>query len=99
MALNHQEKMTQAKIESQKKWRAEKAKFIAENDSHIANYFRGLPDTCKKLWHRCFTAKSSGREAIKAKCYDCSGYNREEIKNCTVRTCPLWNYRPFKKGN
>lgn len=32
-------------------------------------------------------------QAIRAKCYDCSGFQWSEVKNCPVVNCPLWVYR------
>ena len=32
-------------------------------------------------------------QAIRLKCMDCSGWQREEIKNCYVKKCPLHPYR------
>lgn len=35
-------------------------------------------------------------KAVKLKCYECSGWNRHEVKHCTVVLCELW---PFRLGN
>lgn len=32
-------------------------------------------------------------KAIRSKCYECCGQNKEEVKLCTVKTCPLFSYR------
>ena len=32
-------------------------------------------------------------ESIRLKCLDCSGYQRNEIRLCTVAGCPLYPYR------
>jgi hypothetical protein len=34
--------------------------------------------------------------AIQAKCWDCSNFQREEVKLCTVKSCALWNLRPWQ---
>ena len=39
---------------------------------------------------------NSKAAALKAKCLDCSCWQRVEITNCTVTTCPLWPYRPYQ---
>lgn len=36
-------------------------------------------------------------QAIRLKCLDCSGFQPGEIKECTVKDCPLYLYR-FKKN-
>jgi hypothetical protein len=33
------------------------------------------------------------KQAIRAKCIDCSGGNRAEVKRCESEDCPLWPYR------
>lgn len=38
---------------------------------------------------------ASPRRAIKAHCLSCSGFSRDEIRHCTVITCPLHRYRPY----
>lgn len=96
MPFGDKEKMKQARIQAQKDWKIESSHFVRTESEKIAEYFSALPDTFKKLWHRCYTGKSSKPEALKAKCYDCSAGDREEIKNCAVKTCPLWHHRPFK---
>lgn len=43
----------------------------------------------------------SAQKAIKAKCLDCCGFQKEEVKQCTCVVCPLWPFRlgknPYKK--
>lgn len=41
--------------------------------------------------------KFSLRKSINAKCYDCSCEQIEEIRNCTAKSCPLWNVRPYQE--
>jgi hypothetical protein len=31
--------------------------------------------------------------AIRAKCLDCSGYDKEEVDACELRDCPLYTFR------
>ncbi|MDO4982162.1 MAG: hypothetical protein Q4E35_01235 [Eubacteriales bacterium] len=39
------------------------------------------------------TAKTSPLKAIKAKCLDCMGGHKKEVKLCPSVECPLWNFR------
>lgn len=39
--------------------------------------------------------KLTRKKAIKAKCLDCSGGIRAEVRRCTATNCPLW---PFRMG-
>lgn len=36
-------------------------------------------------------------QAIRAKCIDCSAGERGEVKNCTMKDCPLYPYRMGKR--
>lgn len=42
---------------------------------------------------------SSKAAGIKAKCLDCSCWQRLEIANCLVLACPLYPYRPYQTDN
>lgn len=39
------------------------------------------------------TKRLTRAQAIKAKCLDCSGWQRQEVKHCPIKDCPLWIYR------
>jgi len=32
-------------------------------------------------------------KAIKAKCLDCCGYQKKEVKFCSALNCPIWLFR------
>ena len=32
-------------------------------------------------------------QAIRAKCLDCCGGQKAEVRRCHIRDCPLWPYR------
>lgn len=35
--------------------------------------------------------------AIAAKCWDCAGFNKEEVRRCPMEgRCALWPHRPWK---
>ena len=36
-------------------------------------------------------------QAVRLKCLDCSAYELSEVRNCTIKTCPLWRYRMGKR--
>lgn len=54
-----------------------------------------IPELWKKLFDKAYGGNSKA-SALKAKCLDCSCFNREEVRSCTVQTCPLWIYRPYQ---
>ena len=51
--------------------------------------------SCLKTFENAYKGKSR-RLAIKAFCFECMGYDRAAIRNCTAPACPLWEVRPFK---
>lgn len=36
------------------------------------------------------------RKSIDACCYECGGFNINEVRNCPVVKCPLWQVRPYQ---
>jgi hypothetical protein len=57
-----------------------------------------VPERLKGLFLRVLDGEASPRQAIKAKCYECVCFEdvNKRIRDCTVYTCPIWGYRPFK---
>ena len=53
-----------------------------------------------KLYEGVFKKAFSGKSkasALKAKCLDCTNLDRKEITLCTVKSCPIWLYRPYQE--
>ena len=71
------------------------SKFTSENSAK-SNYLRLVPRSYRSRLYDLYNGAKSLSVGIKMKCYDCSGYNRDEVINCTVTTCPLHNLRPRK---
>jgi len=59
----------------------------------IAERLEQIPESQQGIYRRAIERKSMAA-AVKAFCYECMGYLREEVKVCTDRACPLWMYRP-----
>ncbi len=59
---------------------------------------RDAPPSSRGILGRAFAGESSPREAIRAMCLTCVGYQRDEITNCTGWSCPLWKFRPYQEG-
>lgn len=36
------------------------------------------------------------KRAIKHFCYECMGFQKAEVRNCTAPNCPLYIFRPLK---
>ncbi len=53
-----------------------------------------MPPSHRNSYRQAVSGEASPREAIKAHCLECMGWNRAEVAQCTGRACPLWFYRP-----
>jgi len=64
---------------------------------HLA-YVRALPLRFQGLFRKVFLSSVAPRQAIKAKCIDCVGFETVSmrIQNCPTWKCPLWQYRPYR---
>ncbi|MEW6195601.1 MAG: hypothetical protein AB1521_10650 [Bacteroidota bacterium] len=45
------------------------------------------------------TKRLSPVKAIKAKCLDCSGGSKKEVRECIIQDCPLYTFRLGKNPN
>jgi hypothetical protein len=68
---------------------------MSKKDEVRADYQDQLPINCQNRFKKAYSGKSKAN-AISAKCMDCCAFQRDEVKNCTVYICPLWDYRPYK---
>jgi hypothetical protein len=52
------------------------------------------------LYRKALLGQVSPRQAIKAKCQECVCWEEmvSRIGQCTVRSCPIWAYRPYQDG-
>jgi hypothetical protein len=59
-----------------------------------------VPKRCRRILDRAYRGLATQKGAIQAKCLECCGFEDvpERIETCTVYSCPLWAYRPLKKG-
>lgn len=58
-----------------------------------------LPCDCQQVWTRAIQGKCSPRQAIKAMCQQCMGWEDylALIRDCGSRDdCPLWHLRPYQ---
>jgi hypothetical protein len=61
-----------------------------------ARRLAACPRSSKRLLASCWAQKASPRQAIKAFCAECVGYDRDAVAGCTACACPLWRYRPYQ---
>lgn len=55
------------------------------------------PASARSLLARRYSRKASPRQAVKAFCQECCGYDRAAIRDCTAFACQLWNLRPYQQ--
>lgn len=65
-------------------------------EERIEITLRNAPTSAKMSLGRAFDGVASPRQAIKAKCLECCGFDRKTVAGCTGYSCPLWAYRPFQ---
>jgi hypothetical protein len=68
----------------------------AKIDQRRVEKLNRLPESSRLLWTRCWSGKASPRQAIKAFCQECIGFERAAITDCRSFDCPLWNLRPYQ---
>jgi hypothetical protein len=76
--------------------KAERAVSAAEQAS-IEQYIEtSVPEKHKLATRRALFGQMGKALALKQKCLQCCGYQREEVKMCTVLTCALHPVRPYQ---
>lgn len=55
-----------------------------------------VPEKHKIATQRALLGQITRSTAIRVKCLQCCGYQREEIKLCTVVVCALYPVRPYQ---
>ena len=76
-----------------------KTKNSSGNEKIAAKRARRLeqcPISARNLLTRCWAKKASPRQAVKAFCHECCGYDRAAITECTAWACPLFEFRPYQ---
>lgn len=58
---------------------------------------KSVPDKHRLATERALKAQVPRSTAIRVKCLQCCGYQRDEISVCTVVTCALHPVRPYQK--
>lgn len=91
MIKQNPEKKAQTAAENQKNI----SEFILKNEKGRGSFVKALRESFQLTFLRAYSGRSKAA-ALKAKCIDCSNFQRDEVKNCTAYTCPLWEFRPYK---
>lgn len=51
----------------------------------------------RALFERVYRGKTSPKQAIKAKCLECTWMDQSAIRECEATDCPLWALRPYQR--
>ena len=68
------------------------AKIAARRAGRLATAPSSWQGVLKRSW-----TGNSRKQAIKAFCGECQGFDRAGIADCKAYACPLWKFRPFQK--
>ena len=60
-------------------------------------YLEQVPVSYRATFERAFNGQSRSA-AVKAFCLMCVGFQRNHITNCTAKSCPLYEFRPYQSG-
>ena len=63
-----------------------------------AGRLKTAPSSVRGILKRAW-AGNSRKSGVQAFCLECQGFERNEIRNCTAFACPLYEYRPYQKGD
>lgn len=77
--------------------KAVELKVPASGIKFINQAMDSMPKVSRMRYAKCMSGKISLRSAIKMKCLECVGYQRNEVTLCSSYGCPLWPYRPYKE--
>jgi len=66
-----------------------------EQQEQIDKYREVIPDAYLNIYDKAIK-RTSRVAAVKAKCLDCTNWQRAEVRLCAVFSCPLWAYRPYQ---
>ena len=61
---------------------------------HTFKYLRSVSGGIVE--ERVETRNLTRSQAIKFNCLDCSGGVVAEVRDCIIKTCPLWVFRPYQ---
>lgn len=64
----------------------------------VAKRRADMPPKYRKLYDRCTSGEASPREAIKAQCLECWGWDKRETEQCDNVACPLYELRPYQES-
>jgi len=68
---------------------------IKTQAGQIEERLKQIPKSYRSAYRKAMRGRSL-RAAVNSFCLECVGYQREEVKICPDKGCPLYPYRPYK---
>jgi len=68
---------------------------LSQNQLEMIERVKRYIPSVIKAFLRAFHRKSMAA-AVKAKCIDCSCYQKVKVAECQISGCSLWRYRPYQ---
>ncbi|WP_162910905.1 hypothetical protein [Azohydromonas sediminis] len=99
--MKHDDDLVRRREEAQRKRgriepRQARQLVVSEACEAQARRVASAPTLYRKMLEKSFTGGLSPRQTIKAKCLDCSNFQRDEVASCRAVACPLWALRPYQ---
>ncbi len=64
----------------------------------VKHTFNFLNSTAAGVVRITETRNLTARSAIKFHCLDCSGGMKADVRDCNIKTCPLYPFRPYQNS-
>lgn len=68
----------------------------ARRSAAVADMLARAPARYRGILRRAYDGTGGRANAITAMCLDCTHYDPETVRSCTVYRCPMWEYRPYR---
>jgi len=75
-----------------------KPKKKKEFPDHIYKHMEQIPSSMQSAYLTALRGRSM-KASIKAFCQECTGWLKNEIKDCPSKRCPLHPHRPYRPDN
>ena len=69
---------------------------MTTRDETVTKRMSEVPQSAKNSLKMAYEGTGGRKNAVKAMCLHCTGFDRETVRNCTGFSCPLWAWRPFQ---
>jgi len=91
-------RLSTEEMAEKKRLREDSVKNFIKTDKRRGSFLAAIPKGFQWLFYQVYAGKiKSPTKAIRAKCIDCSCWQRDEVEKCMAVTCPLYDFRPYQE--